>query len=151
MGLHDAWRKQIAIQHSRGQQLQSMWQRRLRRTLDVKCGAAWPTANRSRTRKKVEASIAQIPTNHTVERDFALALQWLVEEGPGSGMHRMGLYLQEGVEAVFEPLGIQQLDGDMIRTLRQRALVMTKIWIEGVLADKKMERSSRLTTPTLRK
>ena len=99
------------------------------------CPASWPSNNRKRVRDKVAAVIATIPMEQRIEREFALALQWLVEEGPGSGMHRMGLYLREVVDALFQHLQITELDGRMIRTLRQTALRMTKVWIEGVVAD----------------
>ena len=101
----------------------------------AQCPGNWPTANRHATRLRIQAMIDEIPATEALEKEFAESLCWLVEEAPGSGMHRMGLYLRAVVEAVFNRLGVQVLDAATIRQLRKRAVDMTKIWIEGVLCE----------------
>ena len=109
----------------------------------AQCPASQPVTNRRKTRMRIDDYMATLQRGDGLCLRFARVLYWLVKEAPGSGMHRMGMYLREVVEAVFMRLGITQLAAHQITLLRKCALVMTRIWIGGVLEDYSFKMSGK--------
>ena len=101
----------------------------------AQCMSEVATVNRAATGQKVLEYIESIGPPSTLPSQFARTLNWLVNDGPGSGMHRMGMYLRDIVHAIFERLRVTVLSAEEIEELRKHAIRMTRIWIAGVLED----------------
>ena len=109
----------------------------------AQCPGEKAVVNRRSVSAEIEDYIASIPTREVLTRSFAYRLRWVVEEAPGSGMHRMGMYLREVVDAIFQSLGITLLNANDIVLLRKCATQMTKIWIAGVLDDHSLKMTGK--------
>ena len=106
----------------------------------AKCRGEGPIKNRKQTEDDIQCRLADI-SDSPAERRFGDFLARLVEGGPDSHMHRMGMYRLEGVQAIFKHLGITELTDMEIAGYKGIALDLTEIWVEGVLRDYVHKRS----------